>query len=64
MLNGFLGLPIERETERERERERETETETEKKGGSPLSALNPECVFSKQVGDLRGERERERENKL
>ena len=60
MLNGFLGLPIDRE--RERERERETETETEKKGGSPLSALNPECVFSKQVGDLRGERERE--NKL
>ena len=56
MLNGFLGLPIERETERGRERE------TEKKGGSPLSALNPECVFSKQVGDLRGERERE--NKL
>ena len=39
MQNGFLGLPIERETERGRERE------TEKKGGSPLSALNPEVCF-------------------
>lgn len=48
MLNGFLGLPI----------ERETETETEKKGGSPLSAFNPECFFQASWG-LRRERERE-----